>query len=52
VYKNAATSMIVILGHLKIDMEVSDIGMETAESNSCRRMSEDDGDTSSILAIM
>jgi len=36
--KNAAASIIVILSHLELDMEVSDAGMETTESNNCRGM--------------
>jgi len=44
--------MIVMLGHSEIDIEVSDIGIETMESSDCREVSEDDRDTSSVLAIM
>jgi len=36
--KNAAVPMIVMLGHLELDMEVLDIGMETVGSNDCREM--------------
>ena len=49
VRKNAATPMIVILGHSELDMEVSDAGMETVESNDCRGMSRKDRDTNSVL---
>ena len=49
-YKNAATPMIVMLGHLKLDIEVSDAGMEPAESNGCRRMFRKDGNANGILA--
>ena len=31
--KNAAAPMIAMLGHLELDMEVLDAGMETAESD-------------------
>ena len=31
-------------------MEVSDAGMETAESNDCRGLSKKDGDTNGVLA--
>jgi len=37
--KNAAIPIIAILGHLGLDMEVSDAGMETTESDDCREMS-------------
>ena len=51
-YKNAAAPIIVILGCLELDMEVSDVGMETAESNNCRRVSKKDGDANGVLATM
>jgi len=44
--------MIAMLGHSEIDIEVSDVGMETMESSDCREVSEDDRDTSSVLVIM
>jgi len=50
VRKNAATPMIAMLGHLKLDTEILDIGMETAESNDCREMSRSDRDANSVLA--
>ena len=50
--KNAIASMIVMLGHLELDMEVSDAGMETTESNDCREMSKKDRDINSVLAVM
>ena len=50
--KNAATSMIVMLGHSELDTEVSDTGMETMESNDCRGMSEKNGDANGMLAVM
>ena len=50
VCKNAAAPMIVMLGHLELDIEVSDAGMETAESNDCRGMSKKDGDANGVLA--
>jgi len=52
VHKNAAAVIIAMLGHSELDMEVSDTGMETAESNDCRGMSRNDGDTNSILAMV
>jgi len=33
-------------------MEISDIGMKTVESNDCKEVLRDDGDTNSILATM
>jgi len=41
-----------MLDHLEIDMEISDAGMETAESNDFREVSRDNGDTNSILATI
>ena len=52
VCKNAAIPMIVMLGHSELDMEVSDVGMETTESNDYRGVSRRDGDTNGILAAM
>ena len=48
--KNTAILIIAILGHLKLDTEISDTDMETAESNDCRKMSRNDGDTNGMLA--
>jgi len=39
-----------MLGRLELDIEVSDAGMETAESNDCRGMSKKDGDANGVLA--
>ena len=44
--------MIAILGHLELDMKVSDAGMETIESNDCRGMSKRDEDANGVLATM
>jgi len=49
--KNAAAPMIVMLGHPELDMEVSDVGMETAESDDYRRMSKKDRDANGVLAM-
>ena len=43
--------MIAMLGHSELDTEVSDTGMETIESNDCRKMSRNDRDTNGVLAI-
>jgi len=39
-----------MLGHSELDMEVSDTGMETAESDDCRGVSRRDGDANGVLA--
>ena len=52
VHKNTAAPIIVMLGHSELNMEVSDTGMETAESNDCKEMSKRDGDTNGMLATM
>ena len=48
--KNAAAPMIAMLGCLELDMEVSDVDMETAESDDCRGVSRKDGDANGVLA--
>ena len=50
--KNAAAPIITMLGRLELDTEVSDTGMETAESDDCRGLSKRNGDTNGILAVM
>jgi len=42
----------MILGHLELDIEVLDAGMETTESNDCRGMSKKDRDANGILAAI
>jgi len=49
--KNAAVPMIAMLGCSELDTEVSDAGMETAESNDCRGVSKKDGDANGVLAV-
>jgi len=51
IHQNAAAPMIVMLGHSELDMEVSDAGMETMESNDYRGVFRKNGNTNSILAI-
>ena len=51
VHKNAAALMIVMLGRLELNMEVSDAGMETTESDDCRGVSRKDGDANGLLAV-
>ena len=50
--KNAAAPMIVILGHLELDVEVSDTDMETVESDDCRAMSKNNRDANGVLAMI
>ena len=50
--KNAAAPMIAMLGRSELDTEVSDAGMETAESNDCRGVSKKDRDANGVLATM
>jgi len=50
--KNTATPMITMLGHLEMNIEVLDAGMETTESNDYREVSKDDGDANSMLATI
>jgi len=49
--KNAVAPMIAMLGRPKLDMEVSDAGIETVESDDCRGVSKKDGDANGVLAI-
>ena len=49
-YKKAAAPMIVMLGRSELDMEVSDAGMGTVESNDCRVMSGKNRDANGVLA--
>jgi len=44
--------MIVMLGRPELDTEVSDAGMETAESNDCRGVSKKDRDANGVLAMI
>ena len=52
VCKNTTAPMIVILGHLELDTEISDPGMKTTEFNDCRKMSRNDRDTNGMLVVM
>jgi len=51
-HKNTTVPMITMLGHSELDMEVSDAGMKTTESDDCRRVSKKDGDANGVLATM
>ena len=50
--KNAAVPIIIILGCLELDIEVSDVDMEIMESDDCRGLLKDDGDINGVLAEM
>jgi len=50
--KNAAAPMIAMLDCSELDMEVSDAGMETLESNDCRGVFKKNGDVNGVLAMM
>ena len=52
VCKNTVALMIMMLGRSELDMEVSDAGMETMESDDCRGVSERDGGANGVLAVM
>ena len=51
-HKKAVAPMIVMLGHLELDTEISDASMETVESDDCRGVSKKDRDTNGVLATM
>ena len=50
VCKNSAAPIITMLGYSELDIEVSDAGMETMESNDCRGISRKNGDANGVLA--
>jgi len=50
--KNTAAPMIAMLDRSKLDTEVSDTGMETAESDDCKELFKKNGDANGILAAM
>jgi len=49
---NVTAPMIAILGCSEVDIEVSDTGMETVESDDCREMLGDNIDANGVLAMM
>ena len=51
-HKNAVPLMIVMLDYLELDIEVSDVDMETVKFNDCRGMSRKNRDTNGVLATM
>jgi len=50
--KNAAAPIIAMLGHSELNMEVSDAGIETVESNDCREVFRKDRDANGVLAMI
>jgi len=50
-HKNTATPMIGMLGCSEIDIEVLNVGMETAESDDCREISGNNRNINSMLTI-
>ena len=50
VYKNTTAPIIVILGYSKLNMEVSDIGLKTVESDNYKEMLRNNKDVNSMLA--
>ena len=51
-HKNAIAPIIAMLGHLELNTKVSDIGIETIESDNYRGISRKDGDANGVLAMM
>jgi len=49
--KNAAAPIIVMLDCPELDTEVSDAGMETAESDDCREIFKKDRNANGVLAV-
>ena len=49
---NATALITVMLDCSEVNTEISDAGMKTVESNNCREMLEDNGNTNSTLATM
>ncbi len=52
VCKNTTVPIAAMLGHPELDTEVSDAGIETTESNNCKRMSESDENANGVLAVI
>ena len=49
-YKKAVAPIIVMLGYSEVDTEVSNVNMETVESNKYRGISKDNRDANGVLA--
>jgi len=52
IYKNAVVPIMIMLGHSKVNIEVSDTDVKTTESDDYKELSGDDGDTNGVLAII
>jgi len=52
VCKNAAAPIIAMLDHSELDMEVSDAGMETTESDDYKGVSKKNEDANGVLAMI
>ena len=44
--------MIVMLSYLELDIEISDIDIETMESDDCKEMSRSNEDANNVLATI
>jgi len=51
-YKNAVVPMIAMLDYLEVNIEISDVDIETMESDGCREISEADRNTNGILTMI
>jgi len=51
-YMNVAAPMITMLDCSEVDIEISDAGIETIESDDCKEVSENDRDVNGMLATM
>ena len=49
---NAITSIIVMLGCSKVDIKILNVNIETIEINNCRKVSDDNKNTNSMLATI
>ena len=50
--KKATTLIIAMLGYLEVKTKVSNIDIETIESDNCKEMSENNRDANRVLAMM
>ena len=52
VYRNAAVLIIAMLSHSEVDMEISDMSIETVKFYDCKEMSRDNGDINRVLVTI
>jgi len=52
IHKNATIPIIVMLGYLEVDIEVSDTDIETMKSNDYKEVSGNDQDANGMLATI